>query len=340
MAKRWVNRPEGSTWGEFGEDDQLGRLNLLTPRKVLEGIAEVKEGRTFCLSLPLDYPGESKLNPRRHPPQITPCEQNGNVVYNMPMSRIKPGSTHVVSDDRVTLWTQYSTQWDSLAHAGSWFDADGDGQPEIVYYNGYRANIDIRGPVDYMQNARPLDGPYGAKALGVENMAASSIQGRAVLLDLHRRFGRRRVPAGWNEVEQVLKEDGLEVEAGDMLLVYTGYSDIVMEMKGKPDLKVLDTACGGLDGRDPRLLEWITDTGIAAICADNQAVEAYDVRPPTLPLHMHCLFKTGVPLAELWYLKELAEWMRTQQRYRCLLTAPPLRLTGAVGSPVTPVATV
>ena len=55
---------------------------------------------------------------------------------------------------------------------------------------------------------------------------------------------------------------------------------------------------------------------------------------------MHCLFKTGVPLAELWYLKELAEWMRTQQRYRCLLTAPPLRLTGAVGSPVTPVATV
>jgi len=30
MTKRWVNRPEGSNWGDFGEDDQLGRINLLT----------------------------------------------------------------------------------------------------------------------------------------------------------------------------------------------------------------------------------------------------------------------------------------------------------------------
>jgi hypothetical protein len=42
--KRWKHRPEGSTWGDWGDDDQLGRLNLITPKKVLEGIAEVKEG--------------------------------------------------------------------------------------------------------------------------------------------------------------------------------------------------------------------------------------------------------------------------------------------------------
>ena len=42
--KRWKHRPEGSTWGDWGDDDQLGRLNLITPAKVLEGIAEVKEG--------------------------------------------------------------------------------------------------------------------------------------------------------------------------------------------------------------------------------------------------------------------------------------------------------
>ena len=40
--KRWKHRPEGSTWGDWGDDDQLGRLNLITPKKVLEGIAEVK----------------------------------------------------------------------------------------------------------------------------------------------------------------------------------------------------------------------------------------------------------------------------------------------------------
>ena len=60
----------------------------------------------------------------------------------------------------------------------------------------------------------------------------------------------------------------------------------------------------------------------------------------TLPLHQHCLFKTGVNLGEIWRLSELADWLRANNRSRFLLTAPPLRLPGAVGSPATPVATV
>jgi hypothetical protein len=52
------------------------------------------------------------------------------------------------------------------------------------------------------------------------------------------------------------------------------------------------------------------------------------------------LFKLGVNLGELWHLTPLAAWLRANARYRFLLTAPPLRLTGAVGSPATPVATV
>jgi kynurenine formamidase len=100
-----------------------------------------------------------------------------------------------------------------------------------------------------------------------------------------------------------------------------------------------------LDGADDRLLQWITDSGIVAICADNYAVEAFPARErqgtkALLPLHHHCLFKLGVPLAELWYLKDLADWLRQHKRNRFLLTAPPLRLPGAVGSPVTPIATV
>ena len=69
-ARRWINRPPGSNWGDFGEDDQIGRLNLLTPQKVREAIAEVQAGRVFCLSLPLDYPGGSALAPHRFPPQL------------------------------------------------------------------------------------------------------------------------------------------------------------------------------------------------------------------------------------------------------------------------------
>ena len=50
----------------------MGRLNLVTPEKVLQGIAEVKIGKTFCLSLPLDYPGGNVINPRRKPHSILP----------------------------------------------------------------------------------------------------------------------------------------------------------------------------------------------------------------------------------------------------------------------------
>jgi len=59
-----------------------------------------------------------------------------------------------------------------------------------------------------------------------------------------------------------------------------------------------------------------------------------------MPLHEHCLFKNGIHLGEMWYLTELARWLRSQRRNRFLLTAPPLRLPGAVGSPATPVGTV
>jgi len=59
-----------------------------------------------------------------------------------------------------------------------------------------------------------------------------------------------------------------------------------------------------------------------------------------LPIHHLCLFRLGVPLGELWYLHELAGWLREHQRSRFLLTAPPLRLPGAVGCPATPIATV
>ena len=86
MAKRWKQRPEGSTWGDWGDDDELGRINLLTPEKVLEGVREVQAGTSFCLSLPLDFPGGTSLNQRRYPPRLAPTEDldgNPEVFYNV-----------------------------------------------------------------------------------------------------------------------------------------------------------------------------------------------------------------------------------------------------------------
>ena len=121
---RWRQRPTGSTWGDFGPDDQLGRLNLLTPEKVKQGLAEVHDGLSFCLSLPLNYPGEAKLNPRRKPPQIKPTSLRGKPFLNFPLSELDARNTDVICDDQVLMSLQYSTQWDSFAHVGSWFDAD------------------------------------------------------------------------------------------------------------------------------------------------------------------------------------------------------------------------
>ncbi|HJS87433.1 MAG TPA: cyclase family protein [Acetobacteraceae bacterium] len=345
---RWQRRPEGSTWSDWGPDDERGRLNLLTPEVVLRGIAEVRAGKTFCLSLPLDYPGGNVVNPRRHPPELRPTVRNGKPNMTYPLRCDDPTATDVVCDDQVLLTLQYSTQWDSLAHVGQMFDSDGDGQPEDVFYNGFRAGTDIAGPVLYDKAGQmtPNDRPQGARHLGVQNMAEACMQGRGVMVDLEAHFGRSGRIVGYDDLMGVFKQDGIAVEAGDFVLFRTGFAEMLLEMKKQPDRERLFASACALDGRDPRLLQWVTDSGAVALISDNFAVEASPARPcmdevcATLPLHAHCLFRLGCYLGEMWYLTELADWLRANGRTRFLLTAPPLRLPGAVGSPATPIATV
>ncbi len=346
MAQRWQQRPAGSNWGEFGPDDQRGRLNLLTPQKVLQGVAEVREGRSFCLSLPLDLPGGNGLNPRRFPPVLRPTLRDG--APNFVCDNGASGHSDVFCDDLAVLYLQYSTQWDSLAHVGSLFDADGDGRPERVFYNGFRGGREITGPSDPADAGvptRPGRSTSRAGALGIENMAAACVQGRGVLIDLHAHFGRDRKLVRYDDLMRVMAADGVTVEPGDMVCLHTGFADRLMQMGGNPDPHALHQSCAVLDGRDGELLRWVSDSGLAVLIADNYAVEAHPSQPgdgccATLPLHEHCLFKLGVHLGELWHLTPLAAWLRANGRNRFLLTAPPLRLPGAVGSPTTPIATV
>jgi kynurenine formamidase len=353
-SPRWKHRPDGSNWGEFGADDQLGRLNLITPERRRAAVAEVREGLAFGLSLPLDVPGQPVLNPRRKPPQLKPTDLDGVPFMNQPLRFANPRNTDVICDDQVLLTLQYSTQWDSFAHVGSWFDADGDGEPEKVYYNGYRAHEHILGPGDLRLAARGCgdsgcgEGGSYAMALSIANFAATPIQGRGVMVDLHAHFGDQRQLVNYEVLMRVLQADGVVVEPGDLLVFHTGFSRVLWQMGRQCDAEALHHTGAVLDGRDARLLQWVTDSGVAALCADNYAVEGYPAREAddstslraALPLHEHCLFKLGVPLGELWWLSDLAAWLRQHRRNRFLLTAPPLRLPGAVGSPVTPVATV
>ena len=334
-APRWRRRPEGSNWGDFGADDQLGSLNHIGADQVRAAVREVRAGLSFCLSLPLDRPGGRGLAPHRGPPVLQSSQRRGRPYFNYEFRDDNACFHDIGSDDAVTLSTQYSTQWDGFAHIGYRFDLTGDGLPRPCYYNGYRAGTHILPP--------ELRDPARAMPLGIDAFAARPIQGRGVLVDIDRHCGRERRAIGHRQLMDMLRRDEIAIEPGDIVCLHTGYADEVLKMDRDPDATRLHGMCAVLDGEDDDLLAWIADSRLAAIAADNYAVEHVDAsaqRDCLLPLHHHCLFKRGIPLGELWHLTELAGWLRAHRRHRFLLTAPPLRLPGAIGSPVTPVATV
>jgi kynurenine formamidase len=324
--QRWKIRPKGSNWGAFGDDDQIGTLNLITPARRRAAILEAKEGIVFQLCLPLDHPRGTGVTPSRHAPILYPT-----AAYNVTMT---PQSHDVFCDDKAMICLQFSTQWDALSHVGAVFDADGDGISEMVYYNGYLAEEHI------------LSNHHGhphAAALGIERMAETCVQGRGVLADLHAVHGNARVSLGYDALMQLFDAQDVTIQPGDILCLHTGLADIILDRGDRLTREELHESCTVLDGHDDRLLRWITDSGIAAIAADNIGVEIFSMDMAAellMPLHHHCLFKLGMPLGELWYFRDLANWLRTHGRNRFLLTAPPLRLPGAVGSPVSAVATV
>ena len=138
--------------------------------------------------------------------------------------------------------------------------------------------------------------------------------------------------------------DNVVVEPGDMLLLHTGFATKVLEWNKNPT-RWRSTACAPGSTRGTRRCWsgsptrrsrrwWPTTTRSKGWSAGARPKHSL------LPIHNLCLFRLGVPLGEMWYLHELAAWLREHNRSRFLLTAPPLRMPGIVGSPLTPIATV
>lgn len=247
----------------------------------------------------------------------------------------------------VILSLQYSTQWDGLAYAGPMFDTQGDGITRPVYYNEFAAVKDIIGPEKIENTGIPVTledaNTASFHALDIVQMSRKAGQGRGVLLDLRAYFGDKRKLVGHDDIIKILEKDKIEVTQGDIRCLHQGFVDLIQKMNQNPDKEKLETSSAVLNRTDEKLLQWLTDTKIAVLTADNYAVKAFPTRNSgyscaVLPLHEHCLFRIGLDRGELWNLTPLADWLRSHNRYRFHLTAPSLDLPGGLVLPLTLVA--
>ncbi|MET9427176.1 cyclase family protein [Streptomyces sp. NPDC003036] len=301
---------ECSNWGRWGEDDRLGTVNFLDEAKRREGAALVRRGVSFSLSQRFDIDGPQKGWRRRTNPVHTMLDTGTDAALG------NQGLPHGIggADDVIAMPLQCSTQWDGLGH---------------IFDHG-RA-----------WNGRPAEQVVtsdGDQVTGIEHMAPH-IAGRAVLLDIGRTAGQDgELPDGFAITEEHLtaaaQAHGVTVGRGDIVLVRTGQLARVRRDGWG------DYAGGAAPGLSFTTASWLHGSEIAAIATDTWG---FEVRPNEFdhafqPLHQVVIPHIGLLVGEMWDFEALAEDCAADGVYAFWLTAAPLPITGAVGSPVNPVA--
>lgn len=301
-------------WGRWGSEDVLGTLNFIDDGKRLQAASLVSEGLTISLSQPFDMNGPQKGWRRRTNPVHTMLDTGTDA------ERGTQGFPHGLggADDVIAMPLQCSTQWDGLGHI---FDHG-------MAWNGRRAGDVVTSDGDLVT--------------GIEHAAASPVS-RGVLLDLGRHLqpDTGELPDGYAittaDLESCAAAQGATsaVGRGDIVLVRTGQL-----ARARRD-GWGDYAGGAAPGLSLTTAGWLHRTEIAAIATDTWGFEVrpneFDV-PAFQPLHQVVIPNMGLTVGELWDLDALADACRTRGRYEFLLVAAPLPITGAVGSPINPVA--
>jgi kynurenine formamidase len=292
-------------WGRWGANDEIGTLNFITPAKRAAAAQLVRKGLTFSLQIPMNnkgpMTGAGRVNPV-HTMTATGCDHTQLV----PMAA---GARY--TDDVRFLYLQSGTEWDGLAHV--FYDG--------LLYNGFDAsNVDSN----------------GAHKVGIDKTCSSYVS-RGVLLDVARFHGVDCLDAthriDGDELDEVAAAQDVTIESGDIVLVRTGVLAHYARTGG------WDVYHGSHPGLHYRAATWLHDHEIAAVASDNGAVEGYDKRAlPAIPFHQLALRDMGLPLGETFNLEALAQDCADDGVYECFLVAPALNITGAVGSPVNPLA--
>ncbi|WP_330276179.1 cyclase family protein [Lentzea sp. NBC_00516] len=298
-----------SNWGRWGADDVLGTLNFLTEDKRREAAALIRKGASFSLSQRFDVDGPQKGWRRRTNPVHTMLDTGTDAAAGL------QGFPHGIggADDVISMPLQCSTQWDGLGHI---FD---HGRA----WNGRDAATTVTSAGDLVT--------------GIEHMAAH-VAGRGVLLDVGRVIGGGELPDGFAITEAHLvttaEAHGVDVGPGDIVLVRTGQL-----ARARRD-GWGDYAGGPAPGLSFTTAPWLHRTEIAAIATDTWG---FEVRPNEFddafqPLHQVVIPHIGLLVGEMWDLDALAADCAADGVHEFWLTAAPLPITGAVGSPVNPVA--
>jgi kynurenine formamidase len=311
-------------WGRWGDADELGTLNLITTEKVAQAAGLVKHGKVFPLGVDFGSSGpQGAFHFRQNPLHVMTIDGgDASTLAEYGPSWLKNPAAAQLSDywvtgpmrfndDVIIMPLQAATQWDALSHV--YYDDK--------LYNGFPANSVTS---------------LGAYHCGIDKVDGKGITSRGVLLDIVRLRGVETFcelgdPITPAELDEAARTQGVTVECGDIVLVRTGWW-----------ARFLETGNGGEPGAglDWRCASWLHDHQVAAVAADNLMVEnpQSGIDGVFLPMHMLCLRDMGLMLGEYWDLTALAADCAADGVYEFQLIAPPLRVTGGVGSPVNPIA--
>jgi kynurenine formamidase len=295
-----------SNWGRWGADDERGTLNFITAEKVKAAAESIKSGKVFELSIPIqtDAPPWNGMIKRTQPVHL---------MSSVPLPDADRSGFDGMfgTDDWIIMPLQATTQWDGLSHVGY----------DDYFYN----NVHISAVTG-----------EGASKNSIDNTMPGMV-GRGVLLDIAKLRGVDWLPGGHaitpEELEEAEQAQGVKVGSGDCLLLRTGWR-----------LKAVREGWDGWLREEPGIgietAQWLYDREVAAIACDNHAVEVEptQIDSPALPLHGILIRDMGMPLGEIFDFEELAADCAADGQYSFFFSAPPLRVTDAVGSPVSPIA--
>ncbi|KAI9803963.1 MAG: hypothetical protein M1833_000244 [Piccolia ochrophora] len=308
--------PEEAAW-VWGEDDQLGRLNLLTPTRVLAASKEIRTGEMVPLNLPLDIPKVPAF---------------GREQFEHEIKVVHPG---LAFDDLYRLNTQSGTQLDGFRHFAH--------VPTGVFYNNTRGE-------DIM-------GPDANSKCGIGRWAQHGIAGRGVLLDYrtyakknnndYEVFEHHEIP--WDELYRCGKDQGIDIrpqaqggdiKIGDILMIRSGFVEehyktseaerASIGRRGHVEGENDPIRYAGVKQEEP-MLDWLHDCWFAAVCGDAPSFEAW---PPETVYYMHekLLSLWGCPIGELFDLEGLAAKCRERNRWTFFVTCSPANVAAGVGS--------